>query len=208
MTKLKHPAVLPVGFFIILACVYLVSSFITGSSPDIQKLEPTVAFPGEEIVIEGKYFGKTSQDGFVIIAGIKPTLSSYIEWTDTKIRLKVPGEVGSGRLFVKTGNKLSNGLLFTNKEHIPVIMSGPAGPGQSYLESISPEKGLVGAHVKITGLNMGAERGSSQVLFSFFSPDDTKNIACSELDFDYIYWGDHEISIYVPDGATSGSVKI
>jgi len=208
MTRLKHSAVLPVVFFIILTTVYIVSSFITGSSPVIERLDPPVAFSGENIIIEGRHFGKTSQDGFVIIAGIRPTLSSYLEWTDTRIKLKVPDEVGSGRLFVKTGNKLSNGFLFTNKEHIPVIVSGPAGSGQPYLESIFPEKGLVGDRVSLTGVNMGAERGSSQVLFSFFSSDDTKDIACSKLDFDYIVWGDHEISVYVPDGATSGSVKI
>lgn len=208
MTKLKHPAVLPLSLFIILAAVYLVSSFITGSSPKIERLDPSVAFPGEAIIIEGKNFGKTSQDGFVIIAGIRPTVSSYLEWSDTRIRLKVPDEVGSGRLFVKTSNKLSNGLLFTNREHIPVIVSGPAGPGQPYLEKIFPEKGMVGDRVNIMGLNLGSERGSSRVLFSFYSSDDTKNIACSELDFDYIEWSDHEISVYVPDGATSGSVKI
>lgn len=208
MIRLKHPVVLPVSFFIILITVYIVSSFLTGSSPEIKSLDPPVAFPGEIIVIEGSHFGKTAEDGFVIIAGIRPTQSSYLEWTEKKIKLKIPDDVGSGRLFVKSGNKISNGLLFTNKEHIPVIVSGPAGSGQPYLESISPEKGIVGGRVNISGVNLGAERGASQVLFSFFSPDDTKNIACSELDFDYIGWGDHEISVYVPDGATSGSVKI
>ncbi|MCK5197369.1 MAG: IPT/TIG domain-containing protein, partial [Spirochaetales bacterium] len=119
MIRLKHPIVLPVVFFIILTTVYLVSSFITGSSPEIKRLVPTVAFPGENIIIEGRHFGKSAQDGFIIIAGIRPTLSSYLEWTETKIKLKIPDAVGSGRLFVKTGNKISNGLLFTNKEHIP-----------------------------------------------------------------------------------------
>ena len=154
MIKLKHPVVLPVAFFIILTTVYIVSSLITGSSPEVKRLDPPVAFPGENIIIEGSHFGKTAQDGFVIIAGIRPTLSSYLEWTETKIKLKIPDEVGSGRLFVKTGNKISNGLLFTNKEHIPVIMSGPAGPGQPYLESISPEKGFVGNRIDISGINM------------------------------------------------------
>ena len=116
MTRLKHPAVLPLVFFIIFTAVYVISSFITGSSPKIERLDPPVAFPGDNIIIEGRHLGKSSQDGFVIIAGIRPTLSSYLEWTDTRIKLKVPDEVGSGRLFVKTGSKSSNGLLFTNKE--------------------------------------------------------------------------------------------
>ncbi len=208
MKKIQHPAILPVGIFIILTVIYLVSSFITGSNPRIDSLDPSVAFPGENIIIRGDNFGNDSEDGFVIIAGIRPTVSSYLEWTDTKIILRVPDEVGSGRIFVKSQKNLSNGLLFTNKEYIPVIVSGPAGPGEPYLETIFPEKGMVGDRVDIKGLNLGSERGSSTVLFSFFSSDASKNVACSELDFDYIEWSDHSLSVYVPDGATSGNIQI
>lgn len=208
MKKLEHPALIPIGIFIILTVIYLVSSFITSSNPKIDRIEPAVAFPGENIIIYGENFGKSSVDGFVIIAGIRPTVSSYLEWSDTRIVLRVPDEVGSGRIFVNSRKNLSNGLLFTNKEFIPVIVSGPAGPGEPYLDSISPEKGMVGDRVEIKGLNLGSERGSSTVLFSFFSSDASKNVACSELDFDYIEWGDQSITVYVPDGATSGNIQI
>lgn len=208
MKIIKHPAVLPLGIFIILTIIYLVSSFLTGSKPKIDSIEPSVAFPGDFIIIEGENFGKASEDGFVIIAGIRPTVSSFLEWTDTRIKLRVPDEVGSGRIFVKSHKNLSNGLLFTNKEYIPVIVSGPAGPGEPYLDSVFPEKGMVGERVTIKGLNLGSERGSSKVLFSFFSSDASKKIACSELDFDYIKWSDHSLSVYVPDGATSGNIQI
>ncbi|MCK5153923.1 MAG: IPT/TIG domain-containing protein [Spirochaetales bacterium] len=208
MKKLKHPSIIPLGIFLFLIILYIVSSFLTGSNPRIDSIEPSVAFPGENIILKGENFGKASVDGFVIIAGIRPTVSSYLEWTDTKIVLRVPDEVGSGRIFVKSNKNLSNGLLFTNKEYIPVIVSGPAGPGEPYLDSISPEKGMVGEYVKIDGLNLGSERGSSKVLFSFFTSDESKNVACSELDFDYIDWSDHSISVYVPDGATSGNIQI
>jgi transglutaminase-like putative cysteine protease len=208
MTKLKHPALIPVAIFIVLIAIYLVSSIISGSKPEIESLKPSVAFPGEQIIINGINFGNTVDDGFVIIAGIRPTVSSYIEWSDTKIILRIPDEVGSGRIFVNSRKSLSNGLLFTNKENIPVIISGPAGPGEPYLAAISPEKGKIGERIKIEGLNMGTERGGSEVLFSFFTSDGTKNIACSELDFDYITWSDQSLSVYVPDGATSGNVQI
>lgn len=208
MKKLEHPALIPIGIFLILTVIYLVSSFITSSNPKIDRIEPAVAFPGENIIISGENFGKSSVDGFVIIAGIRPTVSSYLEWSDTRIVLRVPDEVGSGRIFVNSRKNLSNGLLFTNKEFIPVIVSGPAGPGEPYLDSISPEKGMVGDRVEIKGLNLGSERGSSTVLFSFFSSDASKNVACSELDFDYIEWGDQSITVYVPDGATSGNIQI
>jgi len=208
MKKIKHPVLLPFGVFIFLTVLYLVSSFITGSKPVIISIEPSVAFPGESLIIEGKNFGKTSEDGFMIIAGIRPTVSSYLEWSDTKIILRVPDEVGSGRIFVNSHKNLSNGLLFTNKENIPVIVSGPAGPGEPYIDSILPEKGMVGERVIIQGLNLGSERGSSKVLFSFFSSDESKKIACSELDFDYIEWNDHTASVYVPDGVTSGNIQI
>ncbi len=208
MIKFKHPAILPVVIFIILITLYFIVYFVTGSSPVITKLEPSVAFPGDSILIKGKNFGNIEDNSYIIIAGIRPTVSSYIEWTNTQIKLKIPDEVGSGRIFVKSRAKLSNGLLFTNKENIPVIISGSFDPGKPYLQSISPEKGMVGDLLTIEGVNLGAERGASTVLFSFFSSDDTKKLACSELDFDYSRWSDHKVSIYVPDGASSGNVQI
>jgi len=208
MMKFKHPAILPVVIFIILITLYFIVYFVTGSSPVITKLEPSVAFPGDSILIKGKNFGNIEDNSYIIIAGIRPTVSSYIEWTNTQIKLKIPDEVGSGRIFVKSRAKLSNGLLFTNKENIPVIISGSFDPGKPYLQSISPEKGMVGDLLTIEGVNLGAERGASTVLFSFFSSDDTKKLACSELDFDYSSWSDHKVSIYVPDGASSGNVQI
>jgi len=208
MKILKHPVVVPLGIFFLLTIIYLISSFLTGNNPRIDRLEPTVAFPGETVIIEGENFGDSPEDGFVIIAGIRPTVSSYLGWTDNRIKLRIPDEVGSGRIFVKSKKNLSNGLLFTNKEFIPVIVSGPSGPGEPYLDTVTPEKGMVGDRVVIKGLNLGSEQGSSKVLFSFFSSDDTKSVACSELDFDYIEWGDHSLSVYVPDGATSGNIQI
>ena len=208
MKHLKHPVVLPLLIFLFLTIIYIISTFLTGINPKIENINPTVAFPGENIIIEGENFGDSPEEGFVVIAGIRPTVSSYLEWTDSRIIFKVPDEVGSGRVFVKSHKNLSNGILFTNKEYIPVIVSGPAGPGEPYLDSILPEKGMVGERVNIKGLNLGSERGGSTVLFSFFSSDDSKNVSCSELDFDYIEWSDNSISVYVPDGATSGNIQI
>ncbi len=208
MKKMKHPAVIPLSIFIILTILYIILSLLTGRNPQIDHLNPSVAFPGETILIEGEHFGDSFENGFVIIAGIRPTVSSYIKWTDTEIELRVPDEVQSGRVFVKSNKNSSNGLLFTNKEFIPVIVSGPAGPGEPYLDSVVPEKGMVGEKVSITGLNLGSERGASKVNFSFFSSDDSKFVSCSEVDFDYIEWSDKSISVYVPDGATSGNIQI
>ena len=208
MKKVKHPAVVPVIIFILLTIIYIISSFLTGRNPRIDRITPAVAFPGEIILIEGENLGNSPEEGFVIIAGIRPTVSSYLEWSDKEIKLRVPNGVGSGRIFVKYNKKISNGLLFTNKEFIPVIVSGPAGPGEPYLDSISPEKGMIGEKVVITGLNLGSEHGTSKVNFSFFSSDNSKFVACSELDFDYIEWSDQSVSVYVPDGATSGNIQI
>lgn len=208
MKHFKHPVVLPLLIFLFLSVIYAISTLLTGINPKIISINPTVAFPGENIIIEGENFGTSPEDAFVIIAGIRPTVSSYLEWTDTRIKLMVPDEVSSGRVFVNSHKNLSNGVLFTNKEYIPVIVSGPAGPGEPYLDTILPEKGMVGERVTIKGLNLGSERGGSSVLFSFFSSDDSKNVSCSELDFDYIEWSNDSVSVYVPDGATSGNIQI
>ncbi len=219
LKKLTIPPriVLPVAVFLFLIAVLVISIHLINKPPVISKLIPSAALPGEKIVILGKNFGEEKDGSEVIIAGIKPTVSNYISWSDEKIVLEVPDDVKSGRLFVKTSFGLSNGPLFINKEYVPVIIEGPSKPGEPYIRTVSPLKGSVGRKVTIDGLNFGLSRGAGKVFFSFYSGDTAGNtgtmkdenfIACSDLDFDYSSWSSQRIVVFVPDGATSGALKV
>jgi hypothetical protein len=206
-------------FFILLVVLAVFSMRMSGRPPEIQSIEPAAAHPGDTVVIRGEHFGPNRGEGGVDFAGIELTFSHYLSWSDTELRVKVPHGVNSGRVYVHTENGRSGGVLFTNKEHIPVVLSGPARPGQPYIESISPEEGSIGTRVRISGVNFGRRRGEGGVYFRFLlsnlagssqrgDSDAFEYVAASELDYDYQRWSEEEIVVYVPDGAVSGSVHV
>lgn len=215
--SLSLKTMVPFGVFSFLIIILILSTHLINKPPKIIKLEPSAALPGEYIEIIGKNFGKERNGSEIIIAGIKPTLSNYILWESDRIVLEVPDDVRSGRLFVKTNAGSSNGPLFINKEYVPVVIEGPAKPGEPYIQSVSPLKGEVGQKVIIEGLNFGLSQGAGKVFFSFYSGKETHGtggsaednyISCASLDFDYESWSSQRIVVFVPDGATSGEIKV
>lgn len=208
-----------ITIFVLLIAVAVYSSVFNVEKPRISEISPPAAFPDDTLLIKGEGFGSERNGNDVIVAGIRLTSSHYEKWSESEIRITVPHGVQSGRVFVVTGNGKSNGILFTNRKHIPVILSGPVEPGHPYIESISPEKGAVGTRVSISGRNFGRRRGSGKVYFRFLAVDTTtaskdessaenSYVECSELDFDYELWSDQELVVHVPDGAISGSVMV
>src|SRR6056297_3764810 len=219
MSSSKHLyAFSVITIFILLVGLAVYSSVFTVQKPHITELSPPAAFPQDTLHIKGEGFGSERGNGDVVIAGIRLTSSHYKKWSENEIQIKVPDGVDSGRVYVSTNNGESNGVLFTNRAHIPVILSGPVEPGHPYIESISPEKGAVGTRVSISGRNFGRRRGVGKVFFRFLAVDNTAGledssgnneyVECSEFDFDYELWSDQELVVYVPDGAISGSVMV
>src|SRR6056297_4144825 len=178
--------------FILLVAIAIYSAVFTVKKPHISKLSPPAAYPQATLRIEGEGFGSKRENGDIIIAGIRLTASHLEQWTENEIRVKVPQGVESGRVYVITQNGKSNGILFSNRAHIPVILSGPVEPGHPYIESISPEKGAVGTRVTISGRNFGRRRGVGKVFFRFLAVNNTTGsedssgsneyVECSEFD--------------------------
>ena len=207
-------------FTVILAAilaVLLLSSRMTGRPPQIESITPKIGFPQDVMVITGKFFGDERNGGEVVIGGYMPVSSGYLDWSDSQISLRIPEEVGSGMVRVITKNGKSKGLLFTNKQQIPVVLSGPGKPGEPYIRALEPESGSVGTLLTISGMNFGLQRGGSQVLFTWISGDpsreyaDVENasmISAEDYDLDYEKWGDREIRVWVPDGASSGQLAV
>jgi len=211
-----HVAFFPVLLFFAAIVVFSFTSQFSERPPVIHAISPEVGSPGDVLVISGEYFGESRKGGEVLIAGFRPRSSSYIEWSNTRISVSLPSELGSGMVYVTTRNGKSNGSLFTNSHHIPVVLSGPAEPGAPYIEEISPTKGEVGDRVTLSGMNFGFERGMSRVFFTPISyvgkmegkQEEEWFLPCSEIDFDYLQWGDTKITVRVPDGAASGTIFV
>jgi hypothetical protein len=197
--------------------VLLLSSRMTGRPPIIESITPKIGFPQDVMVITGRYFGEQRNGGEVVIAGYAPVSSDYLDWSDTRISLRIPEDASSGMVRVFTKNGKSKGLLFTNKEQIPVVLSRPGKPGQPYISTVDPQSGSVGTLLTISGMNFGLQRGSSSVLYTWISGDETREytevdesslIPAFEYDLDYEQWSDREIQVWIPDGASSGHLLV
>ena len=202
---------------LVLFAFLLLSSRMTGRPPLVESITPKIGFPQDVMVITGKYFGDERNGGKVVIGGYAPVSSGYLDWSDSRISLRIPEEVSSGMVRVITKNGKSKGLLFTNKQQVPVVLSGPGKPGQPYISTLEPETGSVGTLLTISGMDFGLQRGSSEVLFTWISGDQTREyseaddsslIPAMDYDLDYEQWSDREIQVSIPDGASSGHVLV
>ncbi len=212
----KLRIVLPFAVFALLVAALGVSVRLSGRVPSIDSVSPHVATPGEIMTIRGRAFGDR-KDGNVIIAGVIPTSSAYLEWSDTKISVRVPEDTGSGLVYVETAHGRSNGVLFSNRGMIPQIVSGPVRAGHPYIEAVDPALGSPGTLVSIRGMNFGTNRNESLVSFAWISSENDElaiqadvlqTIPCSTEDFDYEYWSDGEIRVRVPSGSVSGNIFV
>ena len=211
---LKKRALIPGLLFILVLVILYFSSKMVEQDPVVFSIEPSIASPGDTVSLKGEHFQSERNGGLVSLAGSRITSTSYLKWSDNEILFRVPNDAGSGMVTVTTSRGESNGTLFSNRNHIPVILSGPSAPGIPHIESIAPENGAVGTLVTVRGLNFGFDRGESRVIFSIQSSGEGYNrdtsgvIPCSETDYDYETWTDQEVQFYVPDGASSGGIKI
>jgi hypothetical protein len=213
----KRREVIFTSALLVLLAFLLLSSRMTGRPPLVESITPKIGFPRDVMVITGKYFGDERNGGEVVIGGYAPVSSGYLDWSDSRISLRIPEDVSSGMVRVITKNGKSKGLLFTNKQQVPVVLSGPGKPGQPYISTLEPETGSVGTLLTVSGMNFGLQRSSSQVVFTWISGDETREytevddsslIPAMDYDLDYEQWSDREIQVRIPDGASSGHLLV
>ena len=220
----KYPIVrvLSVVFIIslILGVIYLIG-FRTKLVPEITSVVPPVGSPGDLVVINGENFGSVRDMSYVEIAGSKLTASSYISWSNNCIKIVLPANVQDGLLVVGTKELRSKPALFANEVEIPVPVPAVQQVTKPVITMLSSDKLSVGELLVISGNNFGDSKNQSKVLFTMdcnnkISEADYKNVAlltenmipASEDDFDYVSWSNTEISVRVPDGASSGLVIV
>jgi transglutaminase-like putative cysteine protease len=216
---LKSKSFIPIVVVVGLICAVLLSSRLAGRPPQIDSITPRSGKPGDVLIVTGRYFGdaKRGNPGEVRISGISPTSGEYIERTDTRISVVIPEEAVSGLVYVITKDGKSRGFLFTNRDEIPVLASGPSRPGEPYIDVIAPMAARVGELITIRGKNFGLDKGHSEVYFTWGAGskgqaesafDLASLVPAREANFDYESWSDIEVVLRVPDGAASGNVLV
>lgn len=188
-----------------------------GRGPRISAIDPRIGTMGEVLTIRGAGFGDQRGENRVTIAGIAPTASSYIEWGNDRIAVRIPDFGESGLVYVHVMGRKSNAALFTNRESMPLpVSSEDAGVGPRIM-SVEPGSGHIGTAVVITGRNFGASRENGSVRFAWDGEESPSapaairapdSIEASDLEFGYELWSDREIRVRVPDGAVSGNLTV
>ena len=115
----------------------------------------------------------------------------------------------------------SKPALFANEVDIPVPVPAVRQVTKPVITLLSADKVNTGELLVISGNNFGDSRNQSRVLFTMDCNNKIKDaeyrnmvlltenmIPASEDDFDYVSWSNTEISVRVPDGASSGVVVV
>ena len=207
-------AAIPILLLTALLAVLLISS--RSRPPLIVSVAPDIARTGDVVVIRGSNFGAVRNGAHVAMGGVVPTTAAYLSWSDDRISLRLPPEASTGFMVVHSERGTSNGVLFANRDFLPVVVSSPTSPGQPFVADISPRSAAVGDRVIITGKNFGLVRGAASALFSSVAGIAAHGeaavgpavIAASDRDLDYETWSDTEIAIRVPDGAATGNLAV
>ncbi len=91
-------------------------TFYELGAPYLSGIDPASGEPGDVVTVSGLHFGG-GEDSCVYFAGVPA--ASYVSWSDTRIRVRVPGLAASGPLYVITPGGTSNSLTFTAEGHRP-----------------------------------------------------------------------------------------
>ena len=206
------------------ALIFILSSVLFGlhakKNPTIDSITPPVGAPGDLVIISGKDFGAIRDTSYVEFGGSKLTASAYVSWSDTEIKVVLPANVKDGLVVVETKDARSKPAFFANTTAAPVAVPQNVQTTIPMITGISPEKIAPGTLISISGVNFGNSRELSRVFFSTdreikqeesqtqAPEEDFSFVEASDDNFDYAYWSDNEIRLYVPDGATNGYVYV
>ena len=159
---------------------------IESASPRITSVSPRRVQYNQTVTVTGSNFGSSRGSSTVRIGSIAIPSASLASWSNTRIRFRVPTNVRSGNVTVRTSAGTSNAIRLE--------ITSP------YLASVSPSRVKPGDRLTLTGANFRSSRGSSYVLFA-------PNV-WPTASSDYVVWSDSRIVVKVPAGAQSGDVRV
>ncbi len=210
----KHPllrVIILLTLVLTLFSVFVYVLSLEDSEPIIIDIYPAVGEAGDVMTITGEHFGRKTAGSSVIIGGIRITTSSYLDWTDTMIKIVLPFNISDGLVYVETRQGRSSPSVFANKKSVPVPIVRDVQTTFPVVDKIRVTNNTIGGIVTIEGSNFGTIRENSQVLFTTADSSSANRkglVACSPFDKDYQFWTDTQIKVRIPEGAISGNVYV
>ncbi|MDR0411631.1 MAG: IPT/TIG domain-containing protein [Treponema sp.] len=199
------PKIFP-AFIITLLSVFL--SACKEKPPRIIAMDPKIGGMGDIVSIAGENFGSEQGTSYITIAGQEPTSSSYLEWSNTLIRVRLPEFGNAGLIYVHRGGRKSNPVLFSDRGNIPqsphtISRAGPI------IDEITPKSASVGSLISIRGNGFGLNTENRGVLFSWSAENSTQTtVKAINSGFGDEKWTNEEIRVHIPDGAISGNIEV
>ncbi|MDR1216865.1 MAG: IPT/TIG domain-containing protein, partial [Treponema sp.] len=176
--------------------------------PFIIAIDPKIGNMGDVINIIGDNFGNEKGMSYITIAGQEPISSSYLEWSNTFIRVQLPELGDAGLIYVHRDGQKSNPVLFANRDNIPQSsqMTRQIGP---IIDEIRPKSAPIGSLTSIRGSGFGPNAENGGVFFTW-SAENSTQITMEAMDsrFGDEKWTSEEIRVHVPDGAISGNIEV
>ena len=152
--------------------------FTVVPAPLIASVSPTSGLAGVQVIINGNYFSSVLAENQVTFNGTPAVISSA---SVNKLVVNAPANVTTGKIVVATNQQSTNGPVFT------VQSLG--------ISSLSPDNGLDGTSVTITGTGFNTTPAQNQVYFNGKAAAVTSATASS-------------LVVTVPVGTTTGAVSI
>jgi predicted lipoprotein with Yx(FWY)xxD motif len=155
-----------------------------GVKIDTLVAEPSVVRPGESAVLMVSATGSDLTYTWEAEAGtLNATNTNPVTWT-------APSTVGSVLIHVEVEDRI--GSKATGFASVLVSVS-PTGP---IITSVNPSEAKAGNEIRVTGAGFGSGQGESRLMVG--------GIAASSI----VSWSNTEIRAQVPEGASTGSVKV
>ena len=184
-----------------LVLVFVLMLVFSRKAPVIASLDPTMASPGQQIVVTGDYFGRTEREGTLTIAGEIPPPSLIQSWSDQKIVFVVPEDASSGLVTISNSQGTSTGVLFTNTQTIPTVLQAIGAPGLPLLLSATPAEPVSGQSVTLTGRSFGT--GDEASFLRIITPGQGPVLEVGPAES--LSWTDRALSFSWPPGAGAGT---
>jgi hypothetical protein len=187
--------------------IFLLSS-CKEKQPFIITIDPKIGNMGDIINIVGENFGNERGMSYITIAGQEPISLSYLEWSNTFIRVRLPELGDAGLVYIHRDGRKSNPILFSNRDNIPQSSQAIHRTGP-FIDEIRPKSAPIGTLISIRGSGFGVNAENCGVFFTWSAENSTQvTMKAMDSGFGDEKWTSEEIRVYVPDGAISGNIEV
>ena len=165
------------------------------ASPSISSLSPAAAPVGAEVTINGSDFGTTAGTSAVKFGGV--AAAGYTEYSDTRIKAKVPGGIsGTVSLTVTRDSLVSNGASFAVQAESLTLVSLKPSSANQFTFSMTVE--FTGSGFK-PGATVSLKQGSNILKGSVVTVDSASRLRAN-FGFFLVATGSYTAVVRNPDG--------